>query len=249
MAKIFKGPGPAQEKIQEPAEKPHTLPARVIRSKKMGVGAHVTGPWADDYKRLHQNIISVLPDINPRILLFASVTDGEESATVVSRFGLVLAAMGEQVLLVDAHLREPILHNIFNIDQAPGTTELLSGRRSLTEVMHRFSLNGLNIIPGGTPIADSLSLQDLGELDSALDVMKAFADWIIFSCPPVNTYNDAAALAGMVHGVVLVIKAETTRWEVAQSAKTRLENAGANILGVVLNDRRHHIPEWIYKRL
>jgi Mrp family chromosome partitioning ATPase len=53
----------------------------------------------------------------------------------------------------------------------------------------------------------------------------------------------------MVHGVVLVIKAEATRWEVGQSAKARLENAGANILGVVLNDRRHHIPGWIYKRL
>ena len=79
--------------------------------------------------------------------------------------------------------------------------------------------------------------------------MKAFADWIIFSCPPVNAYNDAAALAGMVDGVVLVIQAEKTRWEVAQSAKDRLEKAGANILGVVLNDRRHHIPEWIYKRL
>ena len=249
MAKIFKGPGPVKEENQEPAEKPHSLPAKVIRSKKMGAGSYVTGPWAEDYKRLQQSIINVLPDVNPRILLFTSVTDGEESATVVSKFGLVLAASGEQVLLVDAHVREPILHHIFKIDQAPGTTELLSGRRSLTEVMHRFSLNGLNIIPGGTPITDSFSLQDLGEIDSALDVMKAFADWVIFSCPPVNTYNDAAALAGMVHGVVLVIKAETTRWEVAQSAKARLENAGANILGVVLNDRRHHIPGWIYKRL
>ena len=184
MAKIFKGPGPAQEENQEPAEKPHSLPAKVIRSKKMGAGTYPTGPWAEDYKRLQQSIINVLPDVNPRLLLFTSVTDGEESATLVSKFGLVLAAMGEQVLLVDANVREPILHHIFKIDQAPGTTELLSGRLSLTEVMHRFSLNGLNIIPGGTPVKDSFSLQDLGELDSALDVMKAFADWIIFSCPP-----------------------------------------------------------------
>ena len=107
MAKIYKGPGPVKEENHEPIEKPHSLPAKGHQeAKKWALGSYVTGPWAEDYKRLQQNIINVLPDVNPRILLFTSVTDGEGSATVASKFGLVLAASGEQVLLVDAHVRE-----------------------------------------------------------------------------------------------------------------------------------------------
>ena len=56
-------------------------------------------------------------------------------------------------------------------------------------------------------------------------------------------------LADNGDGVVLVVRAEKTRWEVAQSARERLENGKSNILGVVLNDRKLHIPGWIYRRL
>lgn len=249
MAKIYKGPGPLEETDRVYAEKPQLLPAKVARKRKMAVGSYVAGPWAEEYKRLQKNIVSLLPDVNPRILLFAGVSNGEGYETIVSRFGLILAALGEKVLLVDTHLREPVLHQIFGVEQVPGITELLSNRLTLTEVIRRTSLEGLLVIPGGSPVANPFLAQELETLNDATDVMKAFADWIIFSCPPVNAYNDAAALAEMADGVVLVVQAEKTRWEVAQSAKASLERAGAKILGVILNDQRHHIPGWIYRRL
>lgn len=250
MAKIYNGPRPSQAaEDQGYVERPQALPAKVARKRKMAIGSYIAGPWAEEYKRLQKNIANLLPDTNPRTLLFAGVADGEGNETIVSRFSIVLAALGEKVLLVDIQMREPVLHQIFGIQQIPGTTELISGRLSLTEVIRRTPLEGLLVIPGGSPVAHPFFANELETLYDATDVMKAFADWIIFSCSPVNTYNDASGFAGMVDGVVLVVQAEKTRWEVAQSAKDRLEKAGANILGVVLNDRRYHIPEWIYKRL
>ena len=246
MANTFKM---LEETQREDTKKPHSLPVKVARKRRMAFGSYVAGPWAEEYKRLQNNIASLLPDVNPRILLFAGVTDGEGNETVVSRFGLNLAALGEKVLLIDAQMREPVLHQFFGIEQIPGTTELLSGRLSLTEVMRRTPLDGLLVIPGGSAVSNPFLAHELDTLCDVTDVMKAFADWIIFSCPSVNTYNDAVALSGMVDGVVLVVQGEKTRWEVAQAAKDRLLQAGANILGVVLNDRRHHIPGWIYKRL
>lgn len=237
------------EAQRKDTRKPRSLPAKVVRKRKMAVGSYVAGPWAEEYKRLQKNIASFLPDVNPRILLFAGITDGEGTETIVSRFGLVLAALGEKVLLVDAQMREPVLHHFFSMEQTPGTSELLSGRLTLTEVMRRTPLDGLLVIPGGTAVANPYFSHELDTLNDTVDVMKAFADWIVFSCPPVNTYNDAVALSGMVDGVVLVVQAEKTRWEVAQSAKDRLQKAGANIIGVVINDRPHHIPGWLYKRL
>jgi Mrp family chromosome partitioning ATPase len=74
-------------------------------------------------------------------------------------------------------------------------------------------------------------------------------DWVLFDAPPVNHFDEGLALSGMVDGVVMVIQAEKTRWEVAQSAKQRLEDSGGRILGVVLNKRKFYIPKWLYETI
>ena len=79
--------------------------------------------------------------------------------------------------------------------------------------------------------------------------MKAEAEWVLFDSPPINSFNDSIALAHRVDAVVMVVEAEKTRWEVAQSAKQRVESGNGKILGIVLNKRRYYIPKFIYKRL
>ena len=79
--------------------------------------------------------------------------------------------------------------------------------------------------------------------------MKLQADWVLFDSPPINVYNDASALAAKMDGVVMVVQAENTRWEVAQSAKKKIKNAKVSLLGVILNRRKMHIPDWAYKML
>jgi capsular exopolysaccharide synthesis family protein len=249
-----KDTGPEPEEDHEKSARPHSLPARVVGKRTMALRPDiadlcVAGPWLEEYNRLQQNIVSVLPDVNPRRILFAGVSGDEGSETVVSRLGVVLSMLGRQVLLVDTQVRDPVLHQIFGIERAPGTIELLSSKCTLVQVIHRTKLDRLFVIPGGSSDGDPFFLQQMETFDYVTDTMKGFADWIILSCHAVNAYNDATTIARKVHGVVLVVQAEKTRWEVAQSAKARLEKAGANILGVVLNDRRYHIPEWIYKRL
>lgn len=86
-------------------------------------------------------------------------------------------------------------------------------------------------------------------LDAHIEKMKKQADWVLFDSPPINSFNDSIALAHRVDGVVMVVEAEKTRWEVAQSAKQRVESGNGKILGIVLNKRRYYIPEFIYKRL
>ena len=73
--------------------------------------------------------------------------------------------------------------------------------------------------------------------------------WVIIDGPPVTTYPDSSNLAVVADGAILVVRAEKTRWEVAQKAIKVLNEAGAAVLGGVLNGRKYHIPEFIYKRL
>ncbi len=74
-------------------------------------------------------------------------------------------------------------------------------------------------------------------------------EWIFIDCPPVNSSNTSLVLAVRVDGVVLVVQAEKTRWEVAQFAMQQIESTNGEIPGAILNKRRFCIPGWLRQRL
>jgi Mrp family chromosome partitioning ATPase len=80
----------------------------------------------------------------------------------------------------------------------------------------------------------------------ALQALRERFDWVIVDGPPATVYSDAGILAPLVDGVVLVVEAEKTRWQVAEQAKRTLEESGAQLLGAVLSRRQFHIPEALY---
>lgn len=203
----------------------------------------------EEYNQLRQSIISLTPDLKSRSILFVSSAAGEGNPQVFADFGLALAGLGERVVLVDTDLRNPVLHELFGVEKSPGISELLSNKYRLNQVMHDVERYDLRVITGGGSVSNPFPLLDLPTLSGLIDEMKADAEWILFNSPPVSACNDAITLSNKVDGVVLVVQAERTRWEVAQSAKERLQGGNANVLGVVLNDRRMHIPGWIYRRL
>jgi Mrp family chromosome partitioning ATPase len=74
-------------------------------------------------------------------------------------------------------------------------------------------------------------------------------DWIVLDCPPVTVYPDAVNLSAASGTGVLVIQAEKTRLEVVEEANSILQDSGLDLLGAVLNRRKYHVPEFIYRRL
>jgi Mrp family chromosome partitioning ATPase len=77
---------------------------------------------------------------------------------------------------------------------------------------------------------------------------KRFA-WILFDSACVNAFNDAATIGPKLDGTIMVVEAERTKREAALFAKRKLEEAGISLIGAVLNRRKMHIPEWLYRRL
>jgi len=82
-----------------------------------------------------------------------------------------------------------------------------------------------------------------------LDSLKEQFDLIIIDSAPAFSSADGVGISSSVDGVVLVMEAETTRWPVTEEAKGRIIRNGGNILGIVLNKRKYHIPEFIYRHL
>ena len=92
-------------------------------------------------------------------------------------------------------------------------------------------------------------LLTVASLHSIILALLSLYDWIIIDSPPATSYPDVATIAAASGGAILVIEAENTRQEVVEEAKRVLDVAGVDLLGAVLNRRRFHIPEFLYRRL
>jgi Mrp family chromosome partitioning ATPase len=107
----------------------------------------------------------------------------------------------------------------------------------------------LNVLTCGGKYSVPLSLFESGRFEQFLKTMDEMFDYVILDAPPMPRFPECRVLCTKVDGVILVIEAGNTRRQVALRAKSQLEEAGGRLLGVVLNRRKHYIPEWVYKRL
>jgi protein-tyrosine kinase len=253
MAKIYEALMKAEEERQK---KPDKIIAFEPKSD-------VHKPWTGGDERrfkiyrltweqcgqIKYNILRNTSGKNIRTLLFSSPTQGEGNSTVLINFAMSLAFEGERVLVVDSNLRNPSLHHVFNLEKENGFAELIFGKVALKDVIKETLFDNLFVITCGADQFSPSSVFRSNSLDIRIEEMKRQADWIIFDAPQINSYDDPVTLASRVDGVVMVVEAEKNRWEVAQLAKQRIENGKGKILGVVLNKRQFHIPDWLYKRL
>jgi capsular exopolysaccharide synthesis family protein len=204
---------------------------------------------AEEFRQLKHNVAGIESDKKIKTLLLCCSTEGEGNTTVLINFARVIAAEGEQVLVVDANLRNPAIHRFLNLEQKNGFTDVLLGRAAVSEVIKKTTISNLFAITCGTRSTTPSSLLESDQLLLIIEQLKPLADWVLFDAPPVIACNDARTLAARMDGVIMVIEAEKTRCEVVNSARQRMESSAANILGAVLNKRQMHIPGWAYNKL
>ena len=209
----------------------------------------VPGRHREEFLRMRQTLSTALSEGAARTLLFASSSSCEGTTTIASQFAIVLADSGDNVLLVDANLRHPALHSRFQLVKECGFSDLAVLACSAREAAKPTKLKGLSIITSGGSDSNPYCLFDSKRLKPVVDELRTMAGWVLFETSAVNDFNDALSLAGLVDGVILVIQAEKTRWEVVQCARDRLAGINAPITGTVLNRRKTYIPDWIYSRL
>ena len=154
-----------------------------------------------------------------------------------------------RVVLIDANLRSPSQHKVFQTGSAVGLADVLSGTVELAAVVREAPRFGIAVLPSGRASDHPPHLLTVSAMQRIVTALQSQFDWVILDGPPVTTYPDASSLAVVADGAILVLRAERTRWEVAERAMRVLNEAGVVLLGGVLNGRRHHIPEFIYRRL
>ena len=175
---------------------------------------------------------------------------GEGTSTVVRDFAMVSAArLGKSVLLLDADPQNPSQHNFFHLQPKFGWEEILRNRRTFRKAICRIGDTSLYVYP--TPLGSASLPKALfsPEIKEFWEEAKEKFDLVLIDSAPASASPDGIALSRFVDGVVLVLSADKTRKPVAESLKNQILQNGGNLLGMVFNNRRYHIPDWMYKRL
>ena len=160
------------------------------------------------------------------------------------------SSASDPVLLIDADSRRRRVTKRFHINGSPGWREMLAGKAVAESCIHRQSQDNLSVMSPGSPNgheSDAASQPTNGT--SGLDEIRTDYGLVVVDVPSVNGLDTEAPAAGMLDEMVLVVEAERTRIQAAQRAKDMLNRAGVHVTGVVLANRRDHIPRWLYQRL
>ena len=188
------------------------------------------------YRTLRTNVEFASVDAPIQTLLVTSSVPGEGKSVTAANLAVVFAQAGRRVLLVDADLRQPGVHRVFNLANAHGLTTLL--RRddvSLDAVLQKTEQDNLRVLTTGPLPPNPAELLGSHRMRAAVDRLKAEADLLIFDSPPLQAVTDAAILSSFLDGTLLVVDAGRSRRRAVRLARQALERADAKVLGVVLN--------------
>lgn len=201
------------------------------------------------YRRVVHRLRRVRSGDSGSVVLVVTAVHGEGGSHVAKQLAaaLVQAEQG-RVLLVDGNLRSPSQHVAFGIQQSPGFVEVAGGPAVETGSLATSDV-GFALLPAGQSDDDPIHFMRESIIAGAFDELRKSFDWVVVDGPPVTIYTEAATLSGLADATVLVVRAESTRSEVAERAKKTIAESGGHLAGAILNQRRYHIPDFIYRRL
>ena len=201
---------------------------------------------------LYQTITAALPDTDHRTVLLVGSRSNEGTSTVARQLARVSSLrMEKSVLLVDLDRSRPDLHVFLKAKPEINLQGALdSGNQDqIDKSCARVEDSSLYVMPLFWRTMASPKTIDYAKNAEFWDSLKDRFDLIIVDSPPATMFPDGPAIVSRIDGVILVVEAEKTRWQVAQSVKEKILKSGGNILGIVFNKRRFYIPEVVYRYL
>ena len=195
---------------------------------------------AEAYRNALTSLLATNGKGRPRVIMITSSAHGEGKSTTVSNLGIALAEINQRVLLIDADMRKPHLHDIFDLPNTWGLSDLLREKSSLSEcpveaLARKSHIDGLSVLPSGPGTVSITNLLYSSRMSELIERARVEFDVTIIDTPPMSYLSDARVLGQLADGVILVIRAAKTTRDEARAAKERLVDDGIRVLGTILN--------------
>jgi polysaccharide biosynthesis transport protein len=206
---------------------------RLLPSKQNAVTAAV---GKEAFRALRTNL-RLGAEEEPRVLSITSAEPQEGKSTVSVNLGTTLAeqALGD-VLVMDADLRRPMVHQVFGVPRMPGLTDVLQGKATLLEAIWESPAQGkLHVLPSGSPVSNASELLGSPGFRTLLEELRTRYGHIVIDTPPVLAVTDGVVITRVVDGTIMVVRANQTHRVAIEHAMEQLRSVNASLVGVILN--------------
>jgi succinoglycan biosynthesis transport protein ExoP len=190
--------------------------------------------YAEAVQRIRTSLFLTDGEHPPKTILVTSSVPLEGKSTIATSLARQSARSGLKVILIDADLRRPRLHEVIGLPNQNGLSEVLTGRANPEAAIKRDEKSGLDFLPAGIGVVSPPDLFRSSTMKILLEEMAAYYDLVIIDTPPVAAVSDSFTLSGIVDKSVYVIRWEQTPRNVALAGIRQMIDAGADIAGIVL---------------
>lgn len=195
----------------------------------------VPANFSEAFRVLRTNVLFSSASEGGQTVLVTSTGPGEGKSLVAGNLAMSLAQAGRRVLLIDADLRKPKVHTVYQIDQEPGLSNVMVGNSKASEAVKKSPVPGLWVLPAGRIPPNPAELLGAQRFADFLGSLKTHFDWIVIDSPPVMAVADASVIASLATGVLFVVGAEMTSRYAARRAVEQIESSRGRFFGAVLN--------------
>ncbi|MBI2820302.1 MAG: polysaccharide biosynthesis tyrosine autokinase [Acidobacteria bacterium] len=201
------------------------------------IGSNGNSALSEAYRSLRTSVLLSTSARPPRVILITSGSPGEGKTTTAINLAISLVQLGRRVLVVDSDMRRPRVGPLLQLqNSATGLSTYLTGKYPLDDVISPTSIQNLYAIPCGPIPPNPAELLSSKMMQDFLEEVAEKFEYVILDSPPVLHVSDARILAAQVEAAVLVVHGGVTPREGIRHAKQYLQQANANIIGILLNN-------------
>lgn len=191
-------------------------------------------PVSEAYRTIRTNLQFAGVDKPLKTILLTSATPNEGKSTVIASLAIVMAQAGHKVVLLDCDFRNPTQHKMFGLPNK-GLSNCVATDGDYHEILQHIDQENLDILTSGPVAPNPSEILMSHKMSTLLERLKEEYDYVLIDTPPVMLVTDAAAISSKVDGIIMVVAGKANPPSTEIMAKERLEQAGARILGCVLN--------------
>jgi capsular exopolysaccharide synthesis family protein len=211
-----------------------------------------TSPVAESYRHIRTEILALLTkDANLKSIVITSAEPQAGKTMTGANISIALAQNGHKVLFIDADLRKPQLHKIFNIEKHDGLGDYLTGNTDsgsvlISQIIQDSGIENLKVITSGKKVNNPAELIGSKKMADFIAQAKQMFDFVIFDSSPVISVTDSVILSDMSDAAIQVVRSGRILAPAAIKVKEKLMNTKAKFLGVVLNDLKAEHSDYGY---
>lgn len=219
----------------------HQMPRRFGVNNSNGSTSHQYrgSVFLEAFRSVYTNILLLSPDERIRSIIISSSIPGEGKSTISIYLAQAAAALGQRVLLVDADLRLPKLHQRLEMDNTFGLSTIIAEDLDFEGVVQKsFLESNLAILTAGQAPPDPTRLLSSKKMQNLMERLQEAYDLVIYDMPPIVGLADAKLLAPRVDGIVMVAGLNKTKASVLTQTLEELKLSAVPVLGIVANGSR-----------